>query len=155
MISNRPYLIRAIYQWVLDNDWTPHMQVDANYPGVEVPSEHVHDGMIVLNVSPSAVGQLTLENDGISFRARFSGIERRLYFPPEAVLAVFARENGHGMPFPPEPYEKEESSHNSEPSMSAVEADTSSSDASDSKPAKQKTASKSKKRKRPTLSVVK
>lgn len=107
MISNRPYLIRAVYQWIVDNEWTPHFQVDANYPGVDVPREFVEEGVIVLNTSPSAVQGLDLENNWMSFRARFQGIERKLGFPPEAVLAVFARENGQGMPFPPEPYPEE------------------------------------------------
>ncbi len=158
MISNRPYLIRAIYDWIVDNEWTPHMQVDANYPGVDVPAEHIQDGMIVLNVNPTAVGHLNLENELFSFRARFSGIERSLRFPPEAVLAVFARENGHGMPFPPEPYESAElESESSGAQLSAVEDS-----GSDSKslPAgeKAKTSDKKnakKKVKKPTLSVVK
>ena len=107
MISNRPYLIRAVYQWIVDNEWTPHFQVDANFPGVDVPREFVEDGMIVLNVSPTAVQGLDLANNWMGFRARFQGIERKLGFPPEAVLAVFARENGQGMPFPPEPYPEE------------------------------------------------
>lgn len=107
MISNRPYLIRAMYQWIVDNEWTPHIQVDANYPNVEVPLEHVQDGVIVLNAAPSAVLALELGNDWISFRARFQGIERKIGFPPQAVLAVFARESGQGMPFAPEPYPEE------------------------------------------------
>ncbi|SFR54286.1 ClpXP protease specificity-enhancing factor [Thiomicrospira sp. ALE5] len=104
MISNRPYLIRAIYQWIVDNDWTPHIQVDANYPGVLVPQQHVQDGVIVLNLAPSAVQGLDMDNALFTFRARFSGVEQRLAVPPQAVLAIFARENGQGMPLPPEPY---------------------------------------------------
>ena len=109
MIPNRPYLIRAVYQWIVDNDWTPHLQVDANYPGVDVPFEYVQEGVIVLNTAPSAVQGLELANDWISFRARFQGVERKIGFPPQAVLAVFARENGQGMPFPPEPYPEQDS----------------------------------------------
>jgi stringent starvation protein B len=108
MISNRPYLVRAIYQWIVDNDWTPHVQVDANYPFAEVPLEFVNEGVIVLNIAPSAVQYLDMANDWISFRARFQGVERKIGFPPEAVLALFARENGQGMPFPPEPYPTED-----------------------------------------------
>ncbi len=104
IISNRPYLIRAMYQWIVDNGWTPHVQVDANYPSVEVPQEFVKEGEIVLNVHPDAVISLQMDNDFFSFQARFGGAERRLAFPPEAVLLVFAKESGHGMPFPPEPY---------------------------------------------------
>ncbi|KUJ71767.1 ClpXP protease specificity-enhancing factor [Thiomicrospira sp. WB1] len=108
MISNRPYLIRALFEWIVDNEWTPHLQVDANYPWIEVPQEFAKDGMIVLNVHPDAVRALEITNDEIRFKARFSGIERKLHFPPEAVLAIFARENGQGMPFPPEPYPDED-----------------------------------------------
>lgn len=114
MIPNRPYLIRAVYQWIVDNDWTPHLQVDANYPGVDVPFEYVQEGVIVLNTAPSAVQALELANDWISFRARFQGVERKIGFPPQAVLAVFARENGQGMPFPPEPYPEQASEQQAE-----------------------------------------
>ncbi|UQB42819.1 ClpXP protease specificity-enhancing factor [Thiomicrospira microaerophila] len=108
MISNRPYLVRAIYQWIVDNDWTPHFQVDANHPFADVPQEFVNEGVIVLNASPTAVQALDMANDQICFRARFQGVERKISFPPQAVLAVFARENGQGMPFPPEPYPTED-----------------------------------------------
>lgn len=108
MISNRPYLIRGIYQWIVDNDWTPHIQVDANYPGVIVPTQHVQDGVIVLNLAPSAVQGLAMDNELFSFRARFAGVEQRLAVPPSAVLAIFARENGQGLPLPPEPYPESE-----------------------------------------------
>lgn len=104
MISNRPYLIRAMFDWIVDNHWTPHMQVDANYPGVVVPQQHVQEGMIVLNVHPEAVRELQMDNHLFRFKARFQGVEQQLFFPPESVLAIFARENGQGMPFPPEEY---------------------------------------------------
>lgn len=107
MISNRPYLIRAVHQWIVDNDWTPHFQVDAHYPGTHVPQAYVENGVIILNCSPQAVLGLDMGNDWISFRARFQGVEHKIGFPPQAVLAVFARENGQGMPFPPEPYPEE------------------------------------------------
>ena len=104
MISNRPYLIRAMYQWMVDNEWTPHVQVDANYPYTKVPEAFVQDGVIILNINPEAVMGIDLQNDWISFRARFQGIEQEVGFSPNAVLAIFARENGEGMPFPAEPY---------------------------------------------------
>ncbi len=104
MISNRPYLIRALYEWIVDNGWTPYVQVDAEWPGAEVPQQFVQDGVIVLNIGPLATRDLTLGNDEIAFRARFQGEERLVHFPPQAVLAIFAKENGQGMPFPPEPY---------------------------------------------------
>lgn len=154
MISNRSYIIRAMYDWIVDNNWTPHVQVDANYPGVDVPKAHVQDGVIVLNMAPSAVVGLSMANDWFTFKARFGGVETRLAFPPEAVLAIFARENGQGMPFPPEPYPevvlqgKEELLETS-PRLSAVEkkADSAKKEAT----ATTKTTDK----KKPSLSIVK
>lgn len=100
MISRRPYLIRAIYDWVLDNRLTPHMLVAADAPGVHVPSQFVtEDGKITINISPSAVSDLTLDNDLIRFSARFSGQPFAVEIPPGAVLALYARENGQGMLF--------------------------------------------------------
>lgn len=103
-ISNRPYLLRAMFDWIVDNDWTPHVQIDANYPGISVPQDYAQDGMLVLNVHPDAVRELSLANDWFYFKARFQGIEREIGFTPDSVLAIFARENGQGMPFPPVPY---------------------------------------------------
>jgi stringent starvation protein B len=101
--SSRPYLIRAIWQWINDNAMTPHLLVDAGRDGVEVPSQFVQDGRIVLNISGSAVSDLDLGNDWISFRARFSGVARDLLIPVNAVLGIYARENGQGMAFPETP----------------------------------------------------
>lgn len=106
-ISNRPYFLRAMYEWIVDNGWTPHLQVDANWPGIQIPFEYAEDGVIILNIGPSAVLGLQMKNDWIRFKARFGGVEQELGFPPEAVLAIFARENGQVMPFPPEPYPEE------------------------------------------------
>lgn len=98
--SRRPYLIRAIYDWVLDNDLTPHILVAADAEGVQVPAEFVtDDGRITVNVSPSAVRGLELGNQLISFSARFSGKPFQVCVPPGAVLALYARENGEGMLF--------------------------------------------------------
>jgi stringent starvation protein B len=102
MTSNRPYLIRALYEWLVDNDLTPYLLVDADFDGVEVPSRYVEEGRIVLNVSPTAVRDLHLGNDLISFEARFGGTAFAISLPPEAVLGVYARENGKGMLFPDE-----------------------------------------------------
>jgi len=125
-ISNRPYFLRAMYEWIVDNGWTPHLQVDANWPGIQIPFEYAEDGVIILNISPSAVLGLRMENDWIRFRARFKGVEQELGFPPEAVLAIFARENGQGMPFPPEYYPEEaeeqpKASVEKKPTLSTVE----------------------------------
>lgn len=100
MLSRRPYLIRALHDWVLDNNLTPHMLVAADAPGVHVPRQFVtEDGKITINVSPSAVRNLVLDNDLIRFSARFSGQPFEVEIPPGAVLAIYARENGQGMLF--------------------------------------------------------
>ena len=99
MTSNQPYLLRAFYEWIVDNDLTPYIVVDATNELVEVPQEFVKDGQIVLNVSPSACVNFSLDLDGLSFQARFSGQPRRLSMPCEAVMAIYARENGAGTVF--------------------------------------------------------
>ena len=99
MTSSRPYLIRALYEWIDDNGLTPHLLVNAEYPGVEVPRQHVHEGRIVLNINPSAVRDLRLGNEWIEFSARFGGIARLVRIPLAAVQAIYARENGQGMAF--------------------------------------------------------
>jgi stringent starvation protein B len=101
MTSTKPYLVRAIYEWILDNQMTPHLLVDARYPGTRVPAEFVEDGQIVLNIAPSAVQGLVMSNDWVQFSARFSGTARQLQIPSEAVVGIFSRENHQGMVFPP------------------------------------------------------
>ena len=102
MTSNRPYLVRALYEWLLDNDLTPHLLVDADYESVVVPRQFVEEGRIVLNINPSAVMNLEMTNEMISFNARFGGKETDVFIPPLAVLGIYARENGRGMLFPDE-----------------------------------------------------
>ncbi len=102
MTSNRPYLIRALYEWIADNDLTPHVLVDAEQPGVVVPRAYVAEGRIVLNVAAGAVHGLVLGNDAILFSARFGGKPFHVELPIAAVLGIYARENGHGMLFPEE-----------------------------------------------------
>lgn len=99
MNSSRPYLVRALYEWIVDNDCTPHLLVSADFPGVQVPAGFASDGQIVLNVSPSAVRHLHMDNEAISFEGRFAGVPQSLYIPGPAVLAIYARENGQGMVF--------------------------------------------------------
>lgn len=99
MTSNKPYLIRAIYDWIVDNGLTPYILVQADYLGLQVPQEHVVEGRIVLNVSPSATRGLLLENDRIVFTARFSGKAEQIYVPPGAVLEIYSKENGRGIAF--------------------------------------------------------
>lgn len=99
MTSNKPYMVRAIHEWILDNDCTPYLVIAADYPGVAVPEQFVRDGQITLNISPSAVRELNLDNQGVEFSARFGGIPTLVRAPMESVLAVFAKENGQGMGF--------------------------------------------------------
>lgn len=99
MTPSRPYFVRAVYEWVLDNQMTPYLLVNADYPMVEVPSEFVNAGKIVLNLAPSAIRELQMGNDFIAFSARFSGRVRQLTVPLGSVLAVYAKENGKGMFF--------------------------------------------------------
>jgi len=102
MTSNKPYLIRAFYEWILDNNLTPYLVVNATMRGVKVPTQHVQNGQIVLNITPSAIGNLQMGNDLISFNARFGGQPFALMVPIKAVLAIYARENGAGTMFEPE-----------------------------------------------------
>jgi len=99
MTSSRPYLIRAIYEWLVDNKLTPYMMVDAMNRDVEVPEKYIEDGKIILNVAPMAVRELSMTNTSIDFEARFSGITHYISFPTQAVMAVYAFENGRGMVF--------------------------------------------------------
>src|SRR5689334_6194741 len=97
--SRRPYLIRAMYDWAVDNNFTPHLVVTANMPGVNVPTQYVSDGKITLNIGPRAAHGLHIGNDEIRFSARFGGQPRVVNIPPAAVVAIYARENGEGIVF--------------------------------------------------------
>lgn len=99
MTSSRPYLIRAMYQWIADNGMTPHLLVDVSVDGVRVPTQHIQNGKIILNIAPMAINGLVLGDTEITFSARFSGKSMGLLIPVEAVLAVYAKENGQGMMF--------------------------------------------------------
>lgn len=103
MNSSRPYLVRSLYEWIVDNDCTPHMLVNAEYPAVQVPQGFASDGQIVLNISPSAVRNLHMDNDAVSFEGRFGGVSHSLYVPAGAILGIYARENGQGMVFELDP----------------------------------------------------
>ena len=97
MTPLNPYLIRSIYEWILDNDCTPHLLVNANAQDVLVPVEHVQDGQIILNVTPGAVQELRMDNDSVSFQCRFGGAPYQVFLPIPSILGVYARENGRGM----------------------------------------------------------
>ena len=102
MTSNRPYLIRAIHQWIGDNGMTPYLLVDAAHPGLAVPSQAIKDGRVVLNIAARAVSQLSLGDVEIAFLARFGGVSQSVRVPIAAVLAVYAQESGQGMALPDE-----------------------------------------------------
>lgn len=128
LTARRPYLLRAFYDWLLDNELTPHLVVDINLPGVEVPLEFARDGQIVLNIAPRAVGNLELGNEYVSFNARFGGVPRQVMVPLAAVMALYARENGAGTMFEPEPQYDDiefpaEPEIPSEPRMSVIDGD--------------------------------
>jgi len=100
MGSNRPYLLRALNEWINDNGMTPHLLVDATSEGVQVPASSVKDGRVVLNIAPRAVAQLHIDNQGVGFLARFGGVSQSVYVPVSAVLAIYAQETGQGMMLP-------------------------------------------------------
>ncbi|HEY0506045.1 MAG TPA: ClpXP protease specificity-enhancing factor [Lysobacter sp.] len=100
MTSHRPYLLRALYEWIADNGMTPHLLVDASRQGVQVPVHAVKDGKIVLNIAERAVSRLEMGNDAIRFSARFGGVSYPVTVPVQAVLAIYARETGQGMALP-------------------------------------------------------
>ena len=113
MTPSKPYVVRAIYDWIVDNNCTPHVLIDAASDGVVVPEDYVTEGQIVLNISPTAVVGLHLGNDAVSFSGRFGGVPLDVFLPLDSILGIYARENGQGMIFdddelgsqtpPPEP----------------------------------------------------
>ncbi len=107
MTSLKPYLIRSIYDWIIDNQLTPHLLVDAENTDAILPQDYIEDGKIILNLRPEAIQGLTLDNEEIQFNARFSGTAMQIFVPTVAVLAIYAKENGKGMMFDPEEYDNE------------------------------------------------
>lgn len=180
MRSSRPYLARALYEWLVDNELTPYLVVDATQPDVEVPKQFVQNGQIVLNVAPTAVRDLFMENQAIGFNARFGGQPMQVMIPTPALIAIYARENGAGMVFGHEPeldaLEEEQAESetrrgtSAKPELSVAEpaeqtsdeestgdsesTDKNSSSASSPNTASSKSGSSSKKKK-PTLRVIK
>lgn len=102
MTPSRPYIMRALYEWIVDNGCTPYILVDAGIDDVMVPEQYVKDGQIVLNISPTAVVELNISNDAVAFNGRFGGVATDIYVPVNAVIGIYARENGQGMVFEPE-----------------------------------------------------
>ena len=103
MTSNHPYLLRAIYEWIIDNGMTPLLVVDATIKDAKVPHNYIENDRIVLNIHPSAVRELDLGNQSISFNARFGGAPFQLFIPIDAVMAIYAKENGKGLVFHEDP----------------------------------------------------
>jgi stringent starvation protein B len=99
MLVQRPYLLRAFYDWIVDSECTPHLIVDATKPGVEVPQQFVEDGKIVLNIAPRSVVQFSMDKEAVAFNARFSGQPMQVYVPLYAIEGIYARENGAGTIF--------------------------------------------------------
>ncbi|GHA04609.1 ClpXP protease specificity-enhancing factor [Oceanisphaera arctica] len=144
MTPSRPYLLRAFYDWLLDNELTPHLLVNAGVAHTTVPHQYVQDGQIVLSIAPQAVVGLHMDNEAVTFSARFGGSPFQVYVPMAAVVSIQARENGAGTFFPPEPaYE-----------AWLADADELEADEADTPSAPEPVASVPKKGK-PTLRVVK
>lgn len=127
MTSSRPYLIRAINEWILDNALTPYLLVNAEAAGVEVPRQYIDNGKIVLNINPRAIAGLQILNDRIEFNARFGGTPMQVHIPITAVLAIYAQENGRGMMFnedeeqpPPDPETPDNTPRPGRPSLKVV-----------------------------------
>lgn len=99
MISKKPYLLKANYDWIIDSKWTPYLLVNAEYPQVHVPTQYVRDGRIVLDISSMACRELEINKEGIKFSARFSGQLWQIHLPLGSILAIYAKENSQGMTF--------------------------------------------------------
>lgn len=161
MTSSKPYLLRAMYQWIEDNQCTPYMLVDAEFPGVQVPREYVKDGQIVLNISSVSTQSMLIGDVDVEFNARFAGQPRHVIIPVSAVLFIYARETSEGMPFAPEdktaipPREVkdaavvEEGAFSKKPSLQPVAK------ANDAEEPVDKPASETKDKKRSHLKVIK
>lgn len=118
--SKQPYLIRAMHEWMIDNDQTPHIVVDAGAEGVVVPVEHIKDGRITLNISYAAAQDLNITNADIAFQARFSGVPFDVWIPTNAVMGIYAKETGQGMIFSEKLDDDQELPENSDKKKSKV-----------------------------------
>lgn len=128
LTPTRPYMIRAFYEWLEDNSLTPYLLVDATQDNLVIPTEHVQNGQIVLNIASQATGNMNIDNNYINFNARFGGVSRELWIPMQAVMALFAKENQSiAMPFDPAEYDNftpEDSESAASKSTTASKADT-------------------------------
>ena len=116
MTPSTPYLIRGLYEWILDNDMTPYLLVDVNEVDVHFPQDLINDNKIILNISPSAVMNLLVDNATIEFSAKFSGVDKFISFPVSSVLAIYSRENGSGMIFDKSEESSDSTSQSNKPS---------------------------------------
>lgn len=105
LTPTRPYLARAIYDWICDNGLTPYLLVDTTQKFVQVPQQHIKDGQIVLNIAPHAVHQFHMESEAVHFSARFGGVSQDIYVPMYSIIGIYSRENGQGLFFDPQEYE--------------------------------------------------
>lgn len=159
MTSNKPYIIRAFYEWILDNNVTPYIAVDATLPYVEVPEQYISEGKIILNLLPSAIHNLTIGNEWISFSTRFNGVSVDINAPIGSVIAIYARENGHGIEFPPEPltedpFIKEEDVKSTKKETSPFSVVSKEDKAEPKKSSAKKSTTKKNNTKKPSLTIV-
>lgn len=159
MTSNKPYIIRAFYEWILDNNVTPYIAVDATLPYVEVPEQYISEGKIILNLLPSAIHNLSLGNEWISFSTRFNGVSVDINAPIGSVIAIYARENGHGIEFPPEaltedPFVKEEDVKSTKKEASPFSVVSNEDKTDPKKSSAKKSTSKKASTKKPSLTIV-
>ena len=156
--SNKPYLFQAIYQWILDNDATPHILVDANWPLVSVPQQFVQQGKIILNAAPEAINNWYSDNEAVSFSARFAGQAQDIYLPIASILAIYAQENNLGMTFEQEALPAEKKSPSMLPETHSVKQQKQESMSQDKKQTdmeKSKQAKKSLSKKTSHLKIIK
>ena len=140
MTSNKPYLIRALYEWLVDNDATPHIMVNTTIDDVMIPNGIDKDGQVVLNIATRSVQGLEMENTHIAFTARFSGAAHNIYIPINAIMAIYSMEDGQGMMFAED---------------TSIKADSPGDSAVGSKSSVKKDVKKSSEKKKPGLKIVK
>lgn len=155
MIDRKPYLVRAIYEWIVDNGWTPHIVVDTKTNEVSIPDGYDQDGFIILNIAPTAVQGLHIENDNISFSARFGGKACSIWFPIASVAGIYARENNEGLQLSVTPVTAEEpaTTDESKPGL-AVATEEPVEESSEALPEPESDAPKPASKGRPKLTVV-
>ena len=120
----RPYMVRAIFEWLEDNNLTPYIMVDTNQPNVNVPPEYIQDGRIVLNIASRATGNLKIDNDYVHFNARFGGVSREIWVPMSALMGIYAKENSQGMFFDASEYDNYQSTSSQQTSENATDDNT-------------------------------